>query len=393
MRKTYEQLNKLKNKFGVDTLWSWSKYNSYKTDPYGWMLNYLQHVKGTRKSIYSVEGGVCHDIVERYYNKEISYEDMINEYEDKLIELNMAGLKYNRSDEKANESTATKYENNVRLFYKNHIPIEGKTITEQFVTIKVGDNYFQGYIDFINKDKDGNYIITDWKTSTLYVGKKILKERGQLVLYAESLIQKGIPLERIKIRWNFLKYCNIEYQLKGIDKETKTNKLKVTNELRDRWVSKKSIQSNLAMWLKESGYEELEIEDMIQTAISNNNLDNIPKDIQSKYKLSDCYVYIPLDKEAIDNLKEDIINTIDEINEKVNDYNIYMDQGEKEEAENLFWINIDDASSYYFANLCEYSPNQHRPYKEYLESTNIWTKEDKSETDKDDLDDDWLNNL
>ena len=389
MRVDKEYLNKLKKKYGVETLWSWSKYHSYKEDPYGWMLKYIRHEKETKSNIYTVEGGRCHDIIERFYKKEILYEDMVKEYEDILMELNLAELKYNRKDEEANKKTAEKYENCVRLFFKNHVPIEGKVITEQFVTIKVGDNIFQGYIDFLHKE-NGYYTITDWKTSSIYIGEKIKKECGQLVLYAESLIQRGIPLDKIKIRWDFLKYCNVEYQLKGKDKETGLNKTKETKAERIKWVDK--IKNNLKMWLKEDGYEELEIEDMVQTSIENNNLDNIPKSIQDRYKLSDCYVYIPLTQELIDDLKEDIIKTIGEIEEKVKDYNIYMEQDEIDEAEHLFWTEIDDKNAFYFYNLCEYSSSQHKPYKEYLDNLNIWVKKDKEDGEVD-LDDDWLNDL
>ena len=390
MRVDKEYLNKLKKKYHVDELWSWSKYNSYKIDSYGWMLKYIRHEKETKSSIYVVEGGIVHDIIEKFYNKEIEYKDMIDLYNNKLEEIKLSGLKYNRKDDKANQKTADKYEGSIKLFFNNHIPINSKVITEQFVTINVGGNIFQGYIDFLHKEND-NYIITDWKTSTIYQGEKVKKESGQLVLYAESLIQRGIPIDKIKIRWDFLKYCNIEYQLKGKDKETGLNKTKETKALRIKWVDK--IKTNLKMWLKQEGYEELEIEDMVQTAIENNNLDNIPESIRNKYKLTDCYVYIPLTQELIDELKEDIINTIKEIKEKEKDYEIYMEEGEERLAEELFWIEIDDNNSFYFNNLCGYSSKVHKPYKEYLESLNIWVKKDDNKEIQDDELDDWLKDL
>ena len=123
MRVNKEYLNKLKKKYNVDELWSWSKYHSYKIDKYGWMLKYIRHEKETKTSIYSVEGGIVHDIIEKFYNKEIQYKDMINLYNEKLEEMNLLGLKYNRKDEKANKKTADKYEGSIKLFFNNHIPI------------------------------------------------------------------------------------------------------------------------------------------------------------------------------------------------------------------------------------------------------------------------------
>lgn len=387
VRKSKEYLSKLKKKHNTDTIWSWSRFNSYKTDPYGYMLKYIRHEKETKNSIYGVSGGNCHDIVEKFYKKEIAYADMMTEYENKLFEMNMAELKYNRNDESKNDTTADKYEGCIRLFFQNHIPIIGNVVTEQFITVKVGNNLFQGYIDFVFKDSEDCYNIIDWKTSSIYSGKKIDKEKGQLVLYAESLVQKGIPIEKIKIKWNFLKYCNIEYQMKGIDKETQLHKTKITKECRDKWVVK--ISNNLKMWLKESGFDELETEDMIQTAISNNNLDNIPEDIKNKYIVTDCYVEIPLNEDVINELKSNITTTIGEIKQKEFDYTTYIDNGEIEKAEELFWTEIDKTNEFFFAILCGYSVKQHKPYKEYLDTLSLFVDNNKDN----ETDDNWLNDL
>lgn len=381
-RVSKEKLEKIKNKYKVNELWSWSKYNSYKTDPYGWYLKYILHEKETKHSIWGISGGNIHDIIERFYQKQINYEYMIVEYEDKLFEMNMAELKYNRKDEKANEKLASRYEDCIKLFFQQHIPIQGKVITEQFVTIKVGDNIFQGYIDFIHKDNEGNYIITDWKSSTIYTGKKIHKEKGQLVLYAESLIQKGVSIDNIKIRWNFLKYCTVTYTLKSKDKETKKNKTSQGNYLRNEWVD--SIKNNLKMWLAETKeYDELKIDEMVDIAVKNNNLNNIPKDIQDRYSIEDCYVYIPLTQESINELKEDIIDTIDEINRNKKVY-------ETTEDDKIWWTEIDKSNEFYFANLCGYSPKQHKPYAQYLEDINLFVNDKK---DNEDIDDSWLDEL
>ena len=65
---SYEDLNKLKKKFEVDTLWAWSRYNSYHNDPYGYMLKYIKHVpEQIKDSIWRISGGIVHDIIEDYY--------------------------------------------------------------------------------------------------------------------------------------------------------------------------------------------------------------------------------------------------------------------------------------------------------------------------------------
>ena len=60
-------------KFHTNILWSWSRYNIFKTDPYSYFLKYIKGEKEDRRdSIYCVSGGYCHDILEKYYNGEIS---------------------------------------------------------------------------------------------------------------------------------------------------------------------------------------------------------------------------------------------------------------------------------------------------------------------------------
>ncbi|NCI19693.1 PD-(D/E)XK nuclease family protein [Clostridium botulinum] len=386
-RKSKEQLNRLKKKYNVNRLWSWSRYNAYKTDAYGYFLRYIKHEPETRTNIYGVSGGVCHDILENLYLKKIKYEDMLQEYENKLFEMNSLELKYDRNDEDKNKTIAKKYEENMRLFFQQHIPVKGKVKIEQFVTIRVGKYMFQGYIDFIHKEND-KYIITDFKTSTIYVGAKIQKEAGQLILYAESLIQRGISIENILIRWNFLKYCTTEYQLKGVDKVTKLHKTKAKHSLRTEWV--KGIENNLRMWLKTMEYEELEIEDMVQTCIENNNLDILPKELQNKYKTSDCYVYIPLNQEMIDELKDNITDTLDEIISKEKEYKETND-------DKLFWTSIDKSNEYYFYCLSGYSRNQHKPFNEYLNDINMFTngldKNEYKSKSESNYDMSWLNDL
>ena len=74
MRVSKDRLNQIKKKYNVDTLWSWSRINSFHSDPYSYYLNYVLHKPQTIKdSIYGFEGGECHDIIERFYNNEIKF--------------------------------------------------------------------------------------------------------------------------------------------------------------------------------------------------------------------------------------------------------------------------------------------------------------------------------
>lgn len=366
-RKTREELNKIKKKYNVSKIFSWSRFNCYKNSPYEYFLKYVKREKPTREGIYGVSGGLCHNILEDFYSGKIKYEEMIDEYEAGLLNLNLMNLKYDRSDEDKNQAIANKYESCIRHFFKNHKVIKEKMMLEKFILIKVKNFLFQGYIDAIHKDKEGNYVITDWKTSTIYTGKKIDKEKGQLVLYAEGIRQMGIPIDKIKIRWAFLKYLIVKMPLKN-------GKVRESKAERHAWVGK--IKSNAKMWLKDSKkYTDDEIANMLDYSVEFNTIDNLPEDIQNLYKIEDCYVEAKFNKDEIEKLTNDIYETIIEITKKEREYKNTND-------DKAFWETVTDSQSYYFANLCGFNASQHKPYGVYLDQLETGVK-DEYKTNKD----------
>jgi hypothetical protein len=380
-RKTYEELEAIKKNLNTSTLYSWSRYNTYKTCPYEYMLKYVKKVREDRTDgIYAVSGGVCHTVLEKFYSKEITYEQMLQEYEDELLNMNLAELKYDRTNEEKNKSVAEKYEYCIRHFFQNHQPIEKKVDIERFITVKVGAFYLQGYIDGVYKENN-KYQILDWKTSSIYTGAKILKEQGQLCLYAEALRQLGVPLENIVAKWNFLKYVTV-------DVPQANGKIAIRNIERNEIGS--GLSSNIKMWLKKAKYSEEEIEGYVSTLSLTNSLDCLPEEIKSKYKINDCYVEVQLSEEIIENLKQDIVNTLVEINKKEAEYM-------KTQDETVFWSEVTDSNSYYFANLSGYSRKIHKPYNEYLEMREMIKGVDSTDggAKKDDTEEDlsWLENL
>ena len=95
MRVSREQLNKLKQRLGTDTLWSFSRYNSYLTDPYGYYLNYVEHIRPEETDgVYTFLGGKLHDIMEGLYEDKIEQEDMIELWENAMIDCDCNGYKF-----------------------------------------------------------------------------------------------------------------------------------------------------------------------------------------------------------------------------------------------------------------------------------------------------------
>lgn len=355
-RLTSEELQTLMKNEGVSRIWSWSKWNCFHTSPYEYFLKYILHKKEDRTDcIYTTTGGIAHDIMERRYTGKLPYEQMIDDFEDGWVTaFNIAEMKFDRNSPEKNDKISQKYYENLKHFFMNHTPLKYKPVIEQFVKAKIGDNLFQGYIDVCFKDDEGNFNILDWKTSSIYKGKKAENECGQLVVYAIGLNQQGVPMDKIHICWNFLKYVSIQYeQANGAVKTREVERCKIGE----------SLQTNAKMWLKKLGYVD-QVDDYLKLLLDTNCIECLPKEVQEKYIISDCYVYVPLTDELINRWKETIISTINDIELREKDY-------EETQSDKAFWDTDEsvEAQSYYFSTLCGYSPNLHLPYKAYLERT------------------------
>lgn len=358
-RKTSEELNELCKKYNTDRLWSWSRFNTYHNSKYEYFLKYIKHLPEDRQDcIYTVTGGMAHDIMEKLYLGKSKYEDMDNDFEDAWMTAGIADLKFDRNDAEKNKKIADKYYKNLKHFFNNHHVIPHKVEIERFISVLIGQNVFQGYIDVCFKDSDGCFNILDWKTSSIYKGEKALNECGQLVVYAIGLHQMGVPYEKIKICWNFLKYVKVDCE--------QANGKWTTREI-DRCEIGSKLQTSVKMWLKKLGYEEQLVE-YLDVLAQTNDIKCLPDDVQAKYKFNDCLVYVDLTQELIDRWTTEITNTIDEIVGKENEYEIEK-MIDAEKAEQIFFDTPEEVEkqSYYFATLCAYSPNLHKPYKIHLD--------------------------
>ncbi len=352
MRLTSEQLQKVMKKYGINELYSWSKINCFMISPYEYLLKYILHKKeDIDNCAYASMGGICHSIIERLYENQITYQDMVEEFEDGwTTAIEIADLKFDRNDGVKNDNIKEKYKENLYHFFKTHNKIKSNVAIEKFVTAKIDEWVLQGYVDAIYKDDNGYYNIIDWKTSTKYSGKTAEEKCGQLVVYAIGLNQQGIPMDKIKICWNFLKYVSIQYQQKnGTVKTREVERCKIGE----------SLQSNAKMWLKAGGYD---VDEYLKLLLDTNSIECLPNDVKEKYVISDCYVYVSLTDKLIDKWTTEISTTLKDIMLREEDY-------KETENDKVFWDTEESvkAQSYYFSTLCAYSPNLHLPYKAYLD--------------------------
>ena len=388
MRLTKEELDAVKKQYGVDRLFSWSMINTYMTSSYEYYLKYIKREAEDKKdSAYAPLGGLCHDQLEKYYSNEIKYGDMLTNFEDGWdVNIDLLDLKFNRSSDEQNESIKNKYKKDIEHFFRHHQPLFTYDVqVEQFSLTMIHGHAFQGYVDAILKSKDGNYKIVDWKTSTIYQGETAKDKAGQLVIYAIGLMQKGIPIEKISIGWNFLKYVTVTYPLKN-------GKTKVRNIERSKICS--TLTSNIRSWMKDLGYDnDDEIDYYLSKFAEKNDFRVLPEDVQDLYDVNDCYVWVDLTKEFVREWAEKISKVLEEIEDAENRYYSTYNEHVFDDTEESI-----EKNSYYLSNLCGYSINLHKPYRAWLrkkeEGTDIWGNSPQDKQNKEEqFDLSWLDKI
>lgn len=355
-RLSYEELEKIKKKYGVDRIWSYSRVSTFVTSPYEYALKYVDGIKAKedrQDSIYTSLGSAAHQCLEDYYTNKIEFDEMLGQFEDSWTTCyDIAQLKFDRCNDEKNKSIAEKYKQNMLYFFKNHVPYKYKVLIEMPIIVNIGGNIFVGYIDGSFKNSDGDITVIDFKSSSIYKGKTLEEHSKQLKSYVLGIHQTtGLPLSKIHGCFNFLKYVTIEYtQANG---KTKTKDVERIN-------LGEALQANLKVWIKKLGYED-QMDEFLKMVLDDNGIERLPEDLQSKYKIYDCHVFVDTSEEAISEFVEETSTIVKDIELREQDF-------KETRSVKCFWDTEESikAQSYYMANLMAYSPNLHLPYQTYL---------------------------
>lgn len=348
MRLSREQRQVIMDRFNVGRLWSFSRLNSYLNEPWEYRMNYLERVE-RGENIYTYFGTVSHDIIQEHYEGKHSYSDMIDIFENNLIDwrTNHSELKF------VSKKVEDGYIENLRDYFKNTevIPYKVKNetpICAQFPVEGGDDIVFIGYVDSEYIDDDGVLNIVDYKTSSKsgFSGKKLKEKARQLTLYAMGIHQfRGIPYEKIRLRFDMMKYYEVHYLQKN-------GKYAKSKQERYTWVSgmTKKIQKELA----DLGYDPIEVDEMVEMSVLENSISNLPQEVQDKFSLHNCYIDVQITQEDADELEELVRETVAEINRK--------EKGDwKEEFPEP---KIDASNRFYFEQLASHLLKYHKRYQE-----------------------------
>lgn len=355
-RLSFEEIEKIKKKYNVDQIWSYSRVSTFVTSPYEYALKYVDGIKAKedrQDSIYTSLGSAAHQCLEDYYTGKIEFDEMLGQFEDSWTTCyDIAQLKFDRCNDEKNKSIAEKYKQNMFYFFKNHVPYPYKVLIEKPVVIDVNGNIFVGYIDGLYRTDDGDITIIDFKSSSAYSGKALEEHSQQLKLYALGIHQvTGIPLSKIHGCFNFLKYVTIEYIQANGKVKTKNTERKDLGE---------ALQANLKVWIKKLGYED-QMDEFLKMVLDDNGIERLPEDLQSKYKIYDCHVFVNTSEEAVNEFVKETSTIVKDIELREQDF-------KETRSVKCFWDTEESikAQSYYMANLMAYSPNLHLPYQTYL---------------------------
>lgn len=274
--------------------YSISRLNAFNQCEYGYYRTYVLGNRG-ENNCYGIAGTRIHDNLEDLHNGKITEEDMRNDFENMLIEFELNKIQFPTA------KIGDNWTKDIKHFVDNFKKIDKKMLTEVFVLYEiVPDIWIQGYIDAVIPDDNGkDLILLDWKTSSEFTGKRLTEAGRQLLLYKDALEQ--ITNKNVSgVCWYMLKYINVTWN-------GKTKMLK-----RREWV--KNIKRELA---KDLAYEdEFIAELLIDKAIEDNSLKELPQQIQDKYKIEPAIIWYKPTEKRTKECRDYVINTVKAIEGK-----------------------------------------------------------------------------
>lgn len=352
MRLTSKQIEGLKSRFGVDRLWSYSRLTTFAERPFEYRVAYLE--KSARStSVYTIWGTNCHDLVQDAYTGEYGFDEMGDKFEQKLADwiIDNQGFGF------PNENIEKSYFENIRHYYHNPEPIDCEMVCERPILYQLeGDKgepiVFIGYVDgeYWGVDEEGNkkYYVVDFKSSSKsgFSGKQLKEKSKQLMLYSAAISQqRGIPLEDIVCRFDMLKYVNVSYLQKN-------GKWRTSAQERRKWVE--TQEKKIRTLMLENGADFIEIDLDVAQALHDNNMDRLPDYVKEKFKVSNCYIDVPVTQEDIDSLNRFIIDNVTEC--------VELEQGDWEI--NFPEPNMDTLGDFYYSVLAPQIRNQSKTWQE-----------------------------
>lgn len=310
-RLSREKLNELKEKYNTDRIWSFSRMNSYVNMPWEYYIKYVLREKVDTSNAWTYQGTGVHDIIQDHIEGEYPQEKMSELFEELQVrhQVEKPELKF------PNDSIKDNYVENLRHYFE-HIDYSDISDLEKVIELPIravfkgsdGQNIlFIGYADLIYRESDKFYIV-DFKSSSKgkFSGASLEESAKQLKIYAVGIHQMfNVDYENIILRFDMQKYVTVSF----LQKNGKWSR-EVLQERRE-WVATQMNMINKL--LTDNGVDLITATDMINVALEENSLDSLPDYVQEKFKIDKGTIDVEMNAEKAEEVKRDVVNTIEEI--------------------------------------------------------------------------------
>lgn len=331
-REIEPQLQKLKDE--GKQIYSISKANTIDQCMYQAYMTYIKHLK-SRQSVYGICGTKVHDTLEAIMKGEKTVTDLEPAIDSEMETLDLLGISFPK-DRLGRDSIRDNWLANMRHFARHFTKPVGKFKEEVFVLYPLSeDRYVQGYIDLIRVLDEEKKIVEvyDWKTSSQFSEEDLLHHGRQLVFYSLALEKMGYTVR--KAAWIMLKYVTVTFMGKSkVNSKTKIEQVKV--------LERRKIAEGLTRYfrwdLEELGYDEFQIEDMIQGSLLENK---IPDPLMSRYKVRPYVRNYPI----TDDLKQECVDYLNNAADK-------FESADPDNEDDWKPMIIDRGSEFFCSVLC-----------------------------------------
>lgn len=371
-----KSMEAIKKKYNTDTIYSWSRISCYAERPWEYYIRYIQRHKVDTQNVYTKFGTLVHDLVQGVYEGTHTKEELPEKFSSAVTEWSISSeLKF------PNESIEKGYIENLKYYFKDLEILDIDMMIEKPVqtVFKDGDRniVFIGYIDGIYQDDDKNIVILDFKTSSIsgFTGKGLKENSKQLLLYAIGVSQMtGVPIERIKPRFDMAKYVKVSYLQKNgkWSKATPKERMKLVE----------SQENRIRTLLMDMKIDFFTTDDMIQKAKEENSLDSLPEEVRERFLVEPAYIDVEATEETTKELEEWIIAQVKDL-----EYKSGLDNLDEVFPEPNLAV---DKDAFFYYNL---APNLLEFHREYQEKKML-NERAQTELSIDSIeDDDMLSNL